>query len=188
MQRKERGITMKELDTSPIKNSVRLLYEAKKEKDRVLKHYEEVKKKEQVVISNFMFTHLPKNIGTFDIVLDEGMTYYSNHVKLTVTRVRTKKILWNIKKLKKALSKKIYNQCVDKTYTINNMKGLVEYLKECGVDAREFKKYITVSETVNNQKMDDLSALGEIKASDIEDCYELKIGEPYIRLTERTEQ
>ena len=91
---------MKE-QTSLIKESVRKLYEAKKEKERVDAFYDEVKKKEQIAISNFMFTNLPQEQKSFDIELDEGVAYYTNHVRLQVTRVRRQKVIWLLEKLKK---------------------------------------------------------------------------------------
>lgn len=74
-----------------IKDSVRKLYDAQQEKKQFDKYYEEVRKKEQLAISNFMFTSLQKGQNSFEIELDEGKGYYTNHVKLNVTRVRTKK-------------------------------------------------------------------------------------------------
>ena len=74
-----------------IKDSVRKLYDAQQEKKQFDKYYDEVRKKEQLSISNFMFTSLPKGQNSFEIELDEGAGYYTNHVKLNVTRVRTKK-------------------------------------------------------------------------------------------------
>ena len=44
-----------------IKDSVRKLYDAQQEKKQFDKYYEEVRKKEQLAISNFMFTNLPKD-------------------------------------------------------------------------------------------------------------------------------
>ena len=58
-----------------IKDSVRKLYDAQQEKKQFDKYYEEVRKKEQLSISNFMFTNLPKDQNSFEIELDEGAGY-----------------------------------------------------------------------------------------------------------------
>jgi hypothetical protein len=174
---------MKE-QTSLIKESVRKLYEAKKEKERVDSFYDEVKKKEQIAISNFMFTNLPQEQKSFDIELDEGVAYYTNHVRLQVTRVRRQKVIWLLDKLKKKLSKEMYKDVVKKTYTINDMQGLVRYLKSCGVDAKKFKKFINVSEEADETKLDYLYDTGKLNKKDIAGCYEVQMSEPYIRLTE----
>lgn len=167
-----------------IKDSVRKLYDAQQEKKQFDKYYEEVRKKEQLSISNFMFTNLPKDQNSFEIELDEGAGYYTNHVKLNVTRIRTKKITWMLDKLKHKLGKDIYSEVVDKTYTVNDMHGLIKYLKSCGVDPKKFKKFIDVDETLNEAKLNTYYETGALKKEDIERCYDVKMGEPYIRLTE----
>ena len=167
-----------------IKDSVRKLYDAQQEKKQFDKYYEEVRKKEQLSISNFMFTNLPKGKNSFEIELDEGVGYYTNHMKLNVTRIRTKRVTWLLDKLKQKLGKDIYKDVVDKTYTINDIQGLIKYLKSCGVDAKKFKKFIDVDETLNETKLNTYYETGALKKSDIEGCYDVKMGELYIRLTE----
>ena len=167
-----------------IKDSVRKLYDAQQEKKQFDKYYDEVRKKEQLSISNFMFTNLPKDQNSFEIELDEGVGYYTNHMKLNVTRIRTKRVTWLLDKLKQKLGKDTYKDVVDKTYTINDIQGLIKYLKSCGVDAKKFKKFIDVDETLNETKLNTYCETGALKKSDIEGCYNVKMGEPYIRLTE----
>lgn len=167
-----------------IKDSVRKLYDAQQEKKQFDKYYEEVRKKEQLSISNFMFTNLPKDQNSFEIELDEGVGYYTNHMKLNVTRIRTKRVTWLLDKLKQKLGKDTYKDVVDKTYTINDIQGLIKYLKSCEVDPRKFKKFIDVDETLNETKLNTYYETGALKKSDIEGCYDVKVGEPYIRLTE----
>lgn len=167
-----------------IKDSVRKLYDAQQEKKQFDKYYEEVRKKEQLAISNFMFTSLPKGQNSFEIELDEGAGYYTNHVKLNVTRVRTKKVTWLLDKLKQKVGKDIYSEVVNKTYTVNDMQGLARYLKTCGVDPTKFKRFIDVTEELDETKLDTYYETGALKTKDIEGCYTVKMGEPYIRITE----
>ena len=167
-----------------IKDSVRKLYDAQQEKKQFDKYYDEVRKKEQLSISNFMFTNLPKDQNSFEIELDEGVGYYTNHMKLNVTRIRTKRVTWLLDKLKQKLGKDTYKDVVDKTYTVNDIQGLIKYIKSCGVDAKKFKKFIDVDETLNETKLNTYYETGALKKSDIEGCYDVKVGEPYIRLTE----
>ena len=167
-----------------IKESVRKLYEAQQEKKKFEAYYNSVRKKEQISISNFMFTNLPEGQNSFEIELKDGVSYYENHTKLNVTRVRTKKIVWLLDKLKKKLDKTTYNNIVNKTYTVNDIQGLIEYLKSCGVDPKKFKKFIDVEETVNEKEINRLYDTGKIKQSDVKGCYEVDMGEPYIRITE----
>lgn len=167
-----------------IKDSVRKLYDAQQEKKQFDKYYEEVRKKGQLAISNFMFTSLPKGQNSFEIELDEGAGYYTNHVKLNVTRVRTKKVTWLMDKLKQKVGKDIYSEVVNKTYTVNDMQGLIRYLKTCGVDPKKFKRFIDVTEELDETKLDTYYETGALKTKDIEGCYTVKMGEPYIRITE----
>ena len=125
-----------------IKDNVRRLYDAQQEKKQFDKYYDEVRKKEQIAISNFIFTNLPKDQNSFEIELDEGAGYYTNHVKLNVTRVRTKKVTWLLDKLKQKLGKDVYSEVVDKTYTVNDMQRLSRYLKSCGGEPKKIKKFI----------------------------------------------
>lgn len=171
-------------DLEKVKDNVRKLYEAQQEKKQFDSYYEQVRKKEQLAISNFMFTNLPKDEKSFEVVLDEGKNYYTSHVRLNVTRIRTKKVIWDVSKLKKKLNKETYNNIVDKTYIVNNMQGLIKYLKSCGVDPKKFKKFIEVEEKVNETKLNVLYDTGKMEKKDIEECYEMKMGEPYIRLKE----
>ena len=168
-----------------IKDSVRRLYELGQEKKKFDEYYNQVRKKEQLMVSNFMFSNLPKDENSFEITLDEGISFYTNPTKVIVTRIRTKKVFWLVEKLKEKLDKKIYGEIVDKTYTINDIEGLIKYLKSCGVDAKKFKKFIEVNEEVDETKLNNLYDRGEIKKKQIEDCYEVKLGEPYIRITEQ---
>lgn len=167
-----------------IKDSVRKLYDAQQEKKQFDKYYEEVRKKEQLAISNFMFTSLPKGQNSFEIELDEGAGYYTNHVKLNVTRARIKKVTWLLDKLKQKVGKDIYSEVVNKTYTVNDMQGLIRYLKTCGIDPKKFKKFIDVAEELDETKLDTYYETGALKTKDIEGCYTVKMGEPYIRITE----
>lgn len=159
-----------------ISKSVKALYNLQQQKKEFDKYYNETRKKEQLAISNFMFSNLKDNVNTFDIGVGDK--------SIKVTKVRTKKILWDIEKLKQRIPKSITKQFINKTYVINDMQGLIEYLKKCGVEAKKFKKFIDVEEQVDNDILNNLSELGEIKAKDVKGCYELQLGEPYIKITE----
>ena len=167
-----------------IKDSVARLYSANKELKRVQEYVSEVRKKEQLVISNFMFSNFAQNENTFEVELDEGSVFYKDPVKVRVTKIRQKKVTWDFKKLKKQLPKEVFKKVVRRTYTVNNMDGLVKYLKSCGVDPNKFKKYIDVDFEEDIEAMEQAYAVGEIKDEDVKGCYTLTMGEPYIRLTE----
>ena len=167
-----------------IKESVQKLYKAQQDKKKFDKYYEDVRKKEQLCISNWMFSNLKNGENSFTVKLDNGMDFYSNPVTVTVTKVRRKKITWDLEALRKKLSKEKFTTVVNKEYTVVDMPGLVKYLKTCGVDAKKFKKFINVSETLDETKLDTMYETGKLKQEEIRGCYTVGMPEPYFRITE----
>lgn len=167
-----------------IEDSVRHLYEALQRKRETETYLEAVKKKEYVSISNWMFSNLKKGIESFEIVLDDGASYYLNPKKIKVTRIRKKKIEWDLKKLKLCIGKKRFDKICEKQCTINNIDGLVAYLKTCGVDPKKFKNFVEVEKNINENILDAMLEKGEITETEIKGCYTVVVGEPYIKLTE----
>jgi hypothetical protein len=167
-----------------IKESVQKLYKVQQDKKKFDKYYEDVRKKEQLCISNWMFSNLKNGENSFTVKLDNGMDFYSNPVTVTVTKVRRKKITWDLEALKKKLSKEKFITVVNKEYTVIDMPGLVKYLKSCGVDPKKFKKFINVSETLDETKLDTMYETGKLKTEEIRGCYTVGVSEPYFRITE----
>lgn len=165
-----------------IYDSVRRLYEARETYNEAKKYLDEVNKKESLYIRNFMFSNCQEKF--FEISLSEGMNYYNNPVKLKVQEVVSQKIKWLLSKVKEGLTKEQYNKVVDKQYMIVDMPGLVKYLKSCGVNPKEFKKYLSVQETMNESKLEKAYDLGEVKRKQLEGCYEIVNSNPYIKITE----
>lgn len=169
-----------------VTDSVKALYKAKEDKRRLDKAYEEVNKKESLFLSNFIFSSLPRGQNSFSTIIEPDTADGEPKV-ITATRIRRKKVLWDTKKLRKALGKKLFSSVVRKTYTVTDMPGLIEYLKRCGVEPKKFKQFIGVDEAVDTQKVDKLYLSGVITKKDISGCYDVELGEPYIRLTELKE-
>ena len=166
-----------------IKDSVRILFEARKKLNSIKKYVDEINRKESLYIKNFMFSNLRDKV--FEITLDEGEDYYQSPQKVRVQQVARSKIVWKLEKLKEKLTKEQISLIVDKEYTIVDMKGLSEYLKSCGVNAKEFRKYINVSEQLSESKLEIAYETGEIKKKQLEGCYEVEnVGEPFIKITE----
>lgn len=134
--------------------------------------YDNQKKKLSLGIRNYMFS---KDYSQLDFKSREfGKVHVSNIIR--------KSIVWDVEKLKKTLDKDLTDQFIEKKYIVNNMQGLIKLLKEAGVKPKEFKKFITVEEKVNQQKMNELSEIGEIDKEDIGGCYELKEAEGYLKI------
>lgn len=101
---------------------------------------------------------------------------------LSVSKVERISIEWDAEKLSRRLSKAVARKVVRKQYKIANMSGLVEYLKSCGVDSKQFAKYLTIERTVDPQAIERLDELGEITSTDISDCYVVHCQKPYFKL------
>lgn len=178
---------MKRLDKSvsrDIAECVRRLYEAQQSFKKTEKWYAEVKKKEQLAISNFMFQFCDPGEKSFQVELKEGMEYYTDHKKLSVAKVRKQKVVFDLAKLKQKLTKKKYRSIVNREYIISDYEGLTQYLKECGVEPKKFKSFICVEETLDETRLECESGRGNIKQSDLVGCYRVEQGEPYIKITE----
>lgn len=100
---------------------------------------------------------------------------------LDVKCIQSNKIVWDMDKLKSNIGKELFNEVTDKTYTINDYKGLVKYLKSCGVNPKKFAQFINVEKKVNNKRVDELSELGEITVEDLQDTYTLEKISEYVK-------
>lgn len=101
-----------------------------------------------------------------------------------VLRIQKKRIVWYPDKLEKRLKKSLRNKVIQKRYFINDIDGLIEYLKEHDVDPKQFKKYLDVEKEVDNVAIDNLHNTGEISKKDIEGCYQVIKDKPYFKVSE----
>ena len=103
---------------------------------------------------------------------------YKNELFVVKKRCRTY-IKWNFQKLAKNLGNKLFKQVVNKKYIVNDMLGLIKYLKSCNVDPNIFKKYIDVEYSLNEAELDNLESLGKVKAEQLEGCFNLSFSKPW---------
>lgn len=103
---------------------------------------------------------------------------YKDELFVVKKRCRTY-IKWNFQKLAKNLGNKLFKQVVNKRYIVNDMLGLIEYLKSCNVDPNIFKKYIDVEYSLNEVELDNLELLGKVKAEQLEGCFNLSFSKPW---------
>lgn len=103
---------------------------------------------------------------------------YGNEFFVVKKRCRTY-IKWNFQKLAINLGNKLFKQVVNKKYIVNDMLGLIEYLKSCNVDPNIFKKYIDVEYSLNEAELDNLELLGKVKAEQLEGCFNLSFSKPW---------
>lgn len=101
---------------------------------------------------------------------------------IIVSKVQKVNVQWNVSKLCKAVGKQISKAIINKRYEINNMEGLIAYLKECGVDPKVFKSYINVEESVDVKELERLEELGKVSKEQLAGCYSAKCQKPYYQV------
>lgn len=80
-------------------------------------------------------------------------------------------------KVRAVLDKKVYENVVNKTVKINDLSGLIKLLKSYGVSPKKFKKFISVDEKIDTEKLDTLMTIGDIKFEELHGCYEAEFSE-----------
>ena len=104
---------------------------------------------------------------------------YDGVESFVVTRIQSSRVEFNPDKLEKVLGKELSHDVIQKHYEIVDMNGLVTYLKECGINPKVFKSFVSVRKTVNTKELDRLEELGKITAEQIKGCYTVKSQSPY---------
>lgn len=154
------------------------MYRNKQRFEQLEAQYKQEKEKLSTRIRNYMYSH---GYSSFDFRSREFGNVKVNHV------VR-KMIKWDVTKLKAKLSPELCAEIIEKEYYISDIQGLVKYLKSCGVNPKKFKRYLIITEKVNQKKMDELSEIGDITASDVEGCYELKEANGYLTINVKKDE
>lgn len=127
-----------------------------------------------------------KKIDSLDFLFKAGR-YKDRPTNFSIKHVCPKKIIFDPDKMEKKLSKMDKNdlsEIIHKTYKINDIDGLIEYLKSCGVNPKKFKEFLTIEKVVDNKKVDEFSKIGKITEKDVEGCYTVKENESYFKISE----
>ena len=160
--------------TERVREACLRLYLARKKKKEAEEELKEVEKREGKEISNYMYCNGMKSI---EVLLSGGQgceRLAMNPVLLRLTKSKSKKVTFDVDKLKVRLPKKLQKKVLNKRYEISDFEGLKEYLKSCGVDPKIFKGFIRVVETVDYDSMNQLYDLGEVDLKRLEGCYDVK--------------
>ena len=120
------------------------------------------------------------NIKRFRFSCDDNVL---ENDSLEVKMIERTSIVWDAEKLEKRLPKSIARKVIKKQYRVNDMQGLITYLKSCNVDPVVFKRYIQVDKTVDQKMVDQLGNLGQISVRNISGCYIVKCQKPYFTLS-----
>lgn len=118
--------------------------------------------------------------------LEVGIDDIKNVKKVIVTKVTPTKVEWDCEKLKQLLvDKRQRKSVIQKQYQVINWTGLFKFLKESGVDFKEFLKYVEVTETVREKQLDKLIELGVLDDKEVKACSSVNFRSSYYRLTEK---
>lgn len=104
----------------------------------------------------------------------------SNDIR--VSKVERVSVSFDADKVEKALPRNIQEKVINKKYEINDLYGLVNYLKSCGVSPKLFKSFLDITKTVNVEELERLIELGEVNESDLDGCFSVTKFEPYYKL------
>lgn len=165
-------------ETLEVKQQVMELFQIGKQFNEDRKEYEARRNALSVAIKNYMYCN--KGIGNkFQFRVKSKQ---NGNRMVTVKKIEPSTVSWDAAKLEEVLDKDARRTVISKTYTINDMEGLVDYLKSCGVNPKRFKAFIEVERQVDNMALEQLSSLGKIDADALKGCYTVNKGSSYLRI------
>lgn len=103
-------------------------------------------------------------------------------MNIKVSKVERTQVSFNADKVEKALPKSIAYQVITKKYEINDIQGLIAYLKSRDVDPKIFKSFLNITKSVNVRELERLNDLGEFDESDLNGCFTVTRFDPYYKL------
>lgn len=134
---------------------------------------------EKEEMMNVLRKEVTNNKKIIEKELSKRKTYRHSIEKLGNTfealRVERIYISYYADKLKEKLGKEKSNEVLDRQYIITDIDSLVKLLKNSGVEAKKFKKYLTIQEQVNKEKIRKLFEVGDITKEDLKGCYDAKL-------------
>lgn len=119
----------------------------------------------------------------------EGSSYSFCHSNRDwkLTRSVPTKVMFDVDKLQSRLGKELSSKVVETKAVIEDLNGLVKYLKTCGVDPMVFRSFISVQKEVDKSALEQLEALGKIDKEDLVGTFEVTVGKPSYRITMKEE-
>lgn len=84
-------------------------------------------------------------------------------------------IEYDVPKIIATLDKELTSQFIDKTYSIVDWESFVKFCKSKGIKPAELRKYIRVTSTVNQKKLNLLYDKNKVTLNDLKGCYEANV-------------
>lgn len=113
--------------------------------------------------------------------IEGSISFSDNFVdgNLEVKRIQKSSIIFDAERLEKKLGKEIAKNVIVKKYEVIDMFGFIAYLKECNVDPKVFKSFLSITKSVDVKELERLEEIGKIDAKQLEGCYTIKKQKPY---------
>jgi len=153
-----------------------VILKLKKLNDDEKKHQEEYKTNKKMYEEKIIKFLGKKNEKSYD--------FTQSNRRLKATFIENKKVDFNVEMIEQIVDKDLFEEFVEKTYTISDYEGLVKYLKSLGANPKVFKEFIHCEKQVNKNKLNQLSELGDISLDDLNGCYNVSVTSSYIKITE----
>lgn len=174
-----------DVNTRKAKEEIIRLFEMKEKFSVIKKTFEEESKALETSIKNFMYAN--GNVDNITLRYQEKDEVNGPTV-LKVLKVSPVKIKWLPEKLEKALGKERCSELIEKTYIIEDMDGLIKYLKSCGVNPKKFKSFLRIDKKVNPDVLKQMDELGEISSDEVKGCYEATHVSSYLKIMLKQEE
>lgn len=120
----------------------------------------------QLEQENFDFEYEPSSNAKRRFGLKQNEAFL-----MSCKRVKPVTIKYDEEAMLKSLGKNEINALFEKSYEIIDMTGLIQLLKNHGVSSRQFKKFISVKQTLSNEKLNHLYEIGVLTLDDLKGCY-----------------
>lgn len=120
----------------------------------------------QLEQENFDFEYEPSSNAKRRFGLKQNEAFL-----MSCKRVKPVTIKYDEEAMLKSLGKDEINALFDKSYEIIDMTGLIQLLKSYGVSPKQFKKFITIKQTLSNEKLNHLYEIGVLTLDDLKGCY-----------------
>ena len=174
-----------DVNTRKAKEEIIRLFEMRGKFSVIKKTFEEESKALETSIKNFMYAN--GNVDNITLRYQEKYEVNGPTV-LKVLKVSPVKIKWLPEKLEKALGKERCSELIEKTYIIEDMDGLIKYLKSCGVNPKKFKSFLKIDKKVNPDVLKQMDELGEISSDEVKGCYEATHVSSYLKIMLKQEE
>lgn len=108
----------------------------------------------------------------------------SSRGKFSVSDVRPKKVVFDTEKMHKVLSKDVCEAVMTAKYHVDDWEGFMGYMRKLGADEALLMSFMQVEESVDQKALDSLVDSGKLTMENLEGCYEVKVSDGYIKVTE----